>query len=172
MGGSREDGQLSLQKPGRTSRHFGLGSLAALVLLLAPGGCGSGFNRASAIESFRTANEEATPGQAECVVDALIDTYGVDQLESELGADPIDAGFEEAQFREMFRCGVAGDWRQQITDQLIENGVAPDDAPCVSDELFATMTDDDVDVLLSGEITDSFTDLFYTALESCDALNQ
>ena len=151
------------------SLRIRLGGVAALVFALPA--CGSGFDRSSAIESFRAANVEATEDQASCVVDALVDTYGLDQLEAELAADPIDAGFEEVQFREMFRCGVAGDWSRQITEQLIENGVAPDDAPCVSDELFATMSDDDIDVLLSGEITESFTDVFYTALETCNALN-
>ncbi len=136
-------------------------------------GCTSApsFDRASAIESFGDANTEATDEQAACVVDGLIERLGLEQLEAELSMQPLDAAFEETQFRQMFRCGVAGDWRAQITDQLVENGVDEEDAPCVSDELFETMSDDDIDVLLSGETTDSFNEKFLAALASCDALN-
>ena len=59
-----------------------LAGIAALLFALVA--CGSGFDRSSAIESFRVANEEATEDQASCVVDALVDTYGLDQLENEL----------------------------------------------------------------------------------------
>ncbi|MDH3681105.1 MAG: hypothetical protein OEV40_14295 [Acidimicrobiia bacterium] len=148
-------------------------SLLVAVAVGAAGGACSGqtFTREQAVESFQEANAEATVDQADCVVDALIERYGLDELGAQLAAEPLDADFEEAQFREMFVCDVAGDWRQQITDQLIENGVREADAPCVSDELFVTMDDDDIDVLLSGELTDSFADKFFAALLSCDALD-
>jgi len=134
-------------------------------------GCGGGASREAAIESFQDANPEATDEQAACVVDGLIDRYGLDELDAQLGTVPLDAAFEEDQFREMFVCGVDGDWRADITEQLIDNGVAAEDAPCVSDELFATMSDDDIGVLLTGQITDSFSETFYDALETCNALN-
>ncbi len=105
------------------------------------------------------------------MVDGLIERYGLEDLEAELSGDTVDADFEEDQFREMFVCGVDGDWRAEVTTQLIDNGVAAADAPCVTDDLFATMSDDDIGVLLTGEITESFADKFYDALESCDALN-
>ena len=146
-------------------------SFAALAGVAIVAGCGQGFSRDAAIDSFRETNEDVTGEQAACVVDGLIDRYGLDELESQLAASPLEASFEEDQFREMFVCGVAGDWRADITDQLIENGVAPDDAPCVSDELFATMSDDDIGVLLTGEITESFASTFAAALETCEALN-
>lgn len=114
-------------------------------------------------------NEDATEDEAACVVDGLIDRYGLDQLEQELGKEPLDPDFEEAQFREMFVCNVANDWQGQIEAQLVENGVPAEEAPCVSEELLATMSDDDIDVLLSGEITDSFTETFLAAVATCDA---
>ena len=145
--------------------------IGALGLLLVAVGCSQGLTREDAIESFRRANSEATEEQAACVVDGLIDRYGLADLEAELSAEPLGPDFEEDQFREMFVCGVDGDWRAEVTTQLIENGVAADDAPCVTDDLFATMSDDDIGVLLTGEITDSFSEKFYAALETCDALN-
>jgi hypothetical protein len=145
--------------------------VCALLPAVALAACGQGFSRDDAVDSFVTANPEATQEQGECVVDGLIERYGTAELEAELSEQPLDPTFEEEQFREMFRCGVAGDWRSDITAQLIDNGVAPDDAPCVSDELLATMTDDDIGVLLTGEITESFSAKFYAALETCEALN-
>ncbi|MGF1598339.1 MAG: hypothetical protein ACFCVK_15630 [Acidimicrobiales bacterium] len=133
-------------------------------------GCGQGFDRDHAIDTFVEANPEATPEQAACVVDELIERYGLDDLDNELRADTPDAGFEEEQFRQMFLCGVEGDIRRQLTDQLIANGIGEDDAPCVADALVDGITDDDVDVLLSGQITDEFNDKFHDALEECDAL--
>lgn len=145
--------------------------IGALGLLLLAVGCSQGLSREEAIESFLGTNSEATEEEAACVVDGLIDRYGLDDLEVELSEEPLGADFEEDQFREMFVCGVDGDWRAEVTTQLIDNGVAAEDAPCVTDDLFATMTDDDIGVLLTGEITDSFSEKFYAALETCHALN-
>ena len=139
--------------------------------MLAGASCGQGFNRVAAIESFGKANPEATSDQAACVVDRLIDRYGLDELESELGTEPLHPSFEEVQFREMFRCGLAGDVQAQVIRQLSDNGVSAEDAPCVAENLVQALTDDDVDVLLSGQITDEFATKFYEAMDDCDALN-
>ncbi len=146
--------------------------VGVLVLSVAAiGACGQSFTRSAAIESFQTANPDASEPEAACVVDGLIDRYGLEDLEAELGADPLDASFEEDQFREMVRCDVAGQWRDEIADQLVDNGVPERDAPCVADELLEVMDDDDIDVLLSGRITDQFQDKFLAALDACGALN-
>ena len=134
--------------------------------------CGEGaVTRQQAVESFQVANPDATAEQSGCVVDALIDQYGLEELADQLEADPVDPAFEESQFSQMFLCGMEGDVRDQISTQLEDAGVAADDAPCVADALVTSMDEDDVGVLLSGEITDSFAEKFYDALESCDALN-
>ncbi len=145
--------------------------LVGMILVVGLAGCGQAFSRQGAIDSFTTATPEATPEQAACVVDNLIDRYSLDQLEIELAADPPDPSFEESQFREMFRCGIVGDVEKQVTQQLILNGVSEADAPCVSERLVGTMTDDDIDVLLSGQISEQFSTKFRQAMDACDALN-
>ncbi len=134
-------------------------------------GCGQGFDRDAAIESFSEANPGATAGQAECVVDQLIDRYGIDQLGRELEATSPPPAFTENQFRAMFGCGIEGDVRDQIVQQLEANDVDPADAPCVADRLVADLSDDDIDVLLSGDITDEFLAKFVAAMEDCGAIN-
>ena len=166
MGGPGEDGQL------RSKRTSALGPAPlAVVAMLVGASCGQSFTRAAAIESFANANPEATSEQAACVVDRLDDRYGMDQLESELAFEPLDPAFEEAQFRDMFRCGLAGDVQSQISQQLSDNGVSDADAPCVAENLVQTMTDDDIDVLLSGQITNEFATKFFQAMDDCGALN-
>jgi hypothetical protein len=142
--------------------------LPAMILV----SCGQGVSRASLVSSFVEANPDASTEQAECVVDRLIDNFDLPALETELEAEPLTAGFEEAQFRAMFVCGIEGDVATQITDQLVANGVEEADAPCVSDALVGQMTDDDIDVLLSGDITDAFYAKFFAAMQSCGAVDQ
>ena len=144
---------------------------AALASSAAVASCGQDFDRQAAVDSFADANTEATDDQAACVVDELLDRYDLDELREELEAERIDAGFEETQFRAMFRCGLEGDVEAQITEQLTDAGVADADAPCVSAELVSGLTDDDIDVLLSGEITDEFSTKFLEAMDACGALN-
>ena len=147
-------------------------SLASFCLALCAVivGCGDGVTREASITRFQTDNPDVSPEQSTCVVDRLVERYGTSDLGVELERKPLDAGFQEAQFRAMFVCGVEGDVVDEITEQLTASGVAADDAPCVADELFQSMEDDDIDVLLSGEITPEYSEKFYTALESCDAL--
>lgn len=138
---------------------------------LVAAGCGQGFDREAAVSSFGEANPDVTTAQAECVVDRLIDRYGLGELEQELRNDPPDERFEEAQFRDMFACGVQGDVTDQVVEQLEANGVTEEYAPCVADHLVGDLTDGDIDVLLSGEITDEFFEKFVGAMEDCGAVN-
>ncbi|MGI9596084.1 MAG: hypothetical protein ACR2QK_07990 [Acidimicrobiales bacterium] len=138
---------------------------------MAAAGCGQAFDRDDAVAGFTAANPTATAAQSECVVDRLIDRYGLEGLEVELSADPADDDFTEVQFRDMFACGMEGDVRSQIVDQLVANDVSADDAPCVADALVDDLNDDDIDVLLSGDITDDFFSKFVSAMEQCGAIN-
>lgn len=134
-------------------------------------GCGQGgFDRAAAIESFGQANPETTATERACVVDRLIDRYDVDGLESELANDEPSVEFVEAQFRDMFACGVEGDVESQIADQLGAAGVGAEHTPCVAETLAQDLDDGDIDVLLSGDITEQFFDKFYSAMDRCGAL--
>ena len=105
------------------------------------------------------------------MVDRLVDRYGLDGLEEQLGADEPDDSFVEAQFRDMFACGIEGDVRTQIVDQLRANGVDEADAPCVADALVGDLDDADIDVLLSGQITDEFFAKFFAAMDRCGAVD-
>jgi len=154
----------------RPGRAITLGSTAVALTLLVVA-CGEDFTTERAVQSFQNANPDASLTESNCVVDLLVDEFGLERLETELEAEPPEAGFEEAQFRAMFRCGIEGDVEVQITEQLVASGVDDADAPCVSAELVEAMTDDDIDVLLSGEITEEFSTKFLEAMDACGALN-
>ncbi len=145
--------------------------LTTVALSLLAAGCGEEFTTERAVDSFQNANPDASLTESTCVVELLVDEFGLDRLESELAADLPEASFEEAQFRAMFRCGLEGDVEEQITEQLVATGVDAADAPCVSAELVGSMTDGDIDVLLSGEITEEFSTKFLEAMDACGALN-
>lgn len=144
--------------------------LAALVAIGPVVGCGQGRDRAGAITSFREANPDVSAGEAGCVVDRLIERYGLDGLVEELEAGTPDPTFTEAQFQDMFACGVEGDVEAQIAEQLEANGVDEADAPCVAEALTGDLEGDDIDVLLSGEITEEFMAKFVDAMEGCGAI--
>lgn len=130
------------------------------------------MDRSTLIEAFEENNPDVSTEQATCVVDRLLDRYELSELRTELETEPLSSGFEEAQFRDMFACGLQGDVRGQITEQLQANGVEAEYAPCVSDELVSDLTDADIDVLLSGEITEAFYQKFFAAMQTCGAVDQ
>ncbi len=132
--------------------------------------CGQGISRQSLITDFVAANPDVTNEQGECVVDELLDDRDLATMEAELAAEEVSPAFEEDQFRAMFRCGIEGDVGRQITEQLVASGVTAADAPCVSSALVDQMTDDDIDVLLSGEITEEFYAKFFDAMDGCGAI--
>ncbi len=142
------------------------------ILSLVMIGCSSTVDRDDLIEAFETNNPDVSTEQATCVVDRLLGRYELAGLQAELESDVLTPDFEEAQFRDMFACGLQGDVREQVTDQLEANGVGAEYAPCVSDELVSGLTDADIDVLLSGEITDAFYQKFFAAMETCGAIDQ
>jgi hypothetical protein len=144
---------------------------AAAIALAGVGGCGDGYSRDEALTGVTEANPELTDDQAACVVDGLIERYGLDAVEAGLAGGSADVAFAEAQYTEMFVCGVEGDVGQELTEQLEAVGVSPEDAPCVSDRVVGSLSDDDVDALLSGDITDELATKFATALEDCGALD-
>ena len=144
--------------------------IVMMAVLSVVAACGEGVTREALITSFVENNPEVSTEQAECVVDRLIGEYDLPRLEEELAATSPAVAFEEAQFRSMFVCGIEGDVGQQIADQLTANGVSSEDAPCVSERLVGEMTVSDIDVLLSGEITDEFYAKFFDAMDTCGAI--
>ncbi len=140
--------------------------------------CSSGFSKDQAIEAFQAANPDASTAEAACVIDALIETYEtepVDEsalggLEAELLAEPSRPEFVLDQYRAKFGCGMTEDVEAQLRRELAANGISAEAVGCVAEELAGSLTDDDLDVLINDEMTDSFYRTFFAAVESCDAL--
>lgn len=144
--------------------------LVVVVGALVLSACGSGFTREAAIDSFMVANTDATTAQAECVVDELVGIYTLDGLETELAAEPLSEEFELTQYRASFACGMRNDVRSQLIDQLQASGLSGEDARCAGETMADELDEDDLEVLISGELTDEFFDKYFVALEACDAL--
>jgi hypothetical protein len=142
---------------------------AAPVAAVAAGlaGCGDGYTRDEAVTAVVEANPELTGEQAECVANGLIERYGLDEMADQLGGG-ASGDFTEAQFTEMFLCGDVG---QVLTEQLETAGVSAEQAPCVSGEIVGSLSDDDVDALLSSEITPELSGKLTAAREACGALD-
>ena len=160
-----------------------MGPAAALVAVVAIiglllSGCSSGFSKDEAIEAFMSANPDASTAEATCVIDDLIETYedgpveesALDGLEAELLTDPPDPEFVLDQYRAKFGCGMTEDVEAQLRRELAENDISTEAVGCVAEELAGSLTDDDLDVLINDEMTDSFYRTFFAAVETCDAL--
>jgi len=146
-------------------------SMMALALFAVGAvGCGEGFDREAAVDSFMRANPEATNAQAGCVIDRQIDRYGLDGLATELEAEQASDDFIDIQFRDMFACGIDGDVEEQLVEQLLASGVEPGAVDCVAERIVDELGDDDIDVLVSGEITEDFMTTFIAAMEGCGAV--
>jgi hypothetical protein len=140
-----------------------------LGLAIFGAGCGQGFDRDAAIDSFQQANPDASGTQAACVVDRQIDRFGLDGLADQLDTDPPTDEFVDIQFRDMFACGMDGDVEEQLVELLQDSGVDAEAAPCVATEIVAELDDEDIDVLVSGDITDTFMSKFIAAMTECGA---
>lgn len=144
---------------------------AAVVAVVGLAGCAEGFTREAAVESFAAANPDATSDESACVVDELIDEYGLTELEQELANDPPFRSFTDAQFRASFGCGMTGPVVDQLVPQIVASGIAEEHAECVATELVDTVTDDELDALVSGASSETFGVRYLEAAESCGALN-
>ncbi len=140
------------------------------VAALGLAACAAEFTREAAIDSFVATNEDASRQQAGCVVDRLVDGYTLTGLEEELAAERLDADFEEAQFRAEFGCGMRSGVEASLVSQLEASGIETADAECAADELVDSLEESDLDVLLTGELTDTFYTKYFDSLERCDAL--
>lgn len=135
--------------------------------LLIGAACGAGTGRASAIEQFRDSNPGASDAESACVVDGLLDRYESAEIVAELTTSPQGAGFEEDQFREMFRCGLEGDIEETLVEQLRLAGIEGEEAACIVAELAESLTDADIDGLVSGSISEEFRIRFGDAMSGC-----
>ncbi len=142
----------------------------AAIVVVGLAGCSEGFTRDGAVESFVAVNTEASTDEAGCVVDDLIEQYGLEGLELELQRESPTESFATTQFRAMFACGMTSGVESSLTEQLQARGLAPAQAACAAEALTGSLDQDDLDVLISGELTDAFFDKYFVALEACDAL--
>ena len=108
---------------------------------------------------------------AVCAIDSLVSDLGAQAVVDELQLATPSVAFNEQQFRVLFACGETTAVREALEPQLVDQGTAPTDAPCVARELVETMDDDDLTVLLNSEITDAFYAKFFEAQEACGAVN-
>ena len=120
--------------------------------------------------SFADANRVESQTAA-CAIDSLVSELGAKSVVDELQLAAPSPAFNERQFRALFACGETTAVREALEPQLVQQGTAPVDAPCVARELAETMDDDDLTVLLDGEITDGFYAKFFEAQEACGAVN-
>jgi hypothetical protein len=139
---------------------------------MAMSSCGVVVNtKAELVSAFIDANPEVSKSEATCVIGVLTTDLGTAQLIANLWAEPVPRDFELAQFRAMFGCGIDDNVRAALEIQLVEQGTPTDKAPCVADAIVDKMTSDELDVLITGENTDEFYAKYFSAMESCGALN-
>ncbi len=134
--------------------------------------CGVVVNtNADLVQAFVDANPDVSNEQAQCVVAALTTELGTPQLIANLWAEPTPREFELAQFKAMFGCGIVEEVRSALRRQLVDQGVAPNKAPCVASAIVEQLSPDELDVLITGENTDEFYAKYFNAMESCGAIN-
>ncbi len=142
-------------------------ALVAPVLLAA---CASGLTREEADEAFLQSNPGASEVQAGCVVDELVELYGLDGLEVELEREAALSSFQTDQLRAMFGCGLTAEVEAELVRQLAATGIEAEAAKCAGQELTANLDAEGLEVLLSGEITDTFYEKYFLALQACGGL--
>ncbi|MEZ5380007.1 MAG: hypothetical protein R2733_26165 [Acidimicrobiales bacterium] len=138
--------------------------------MLLAGACSSPLTEDDLVEAYQASHPEVTDDQAACVVGALVDAFEVEGVELELEAPTPTAAFGEAQYRAQFHCGQTGDVHDQLVAMLLERDLEADAADCVATALVDQIDDDDLDVLVGGELTDQFFDKYFTATYDCGAL--
>lgn len=107
------------------------------------------------------------------MVDALIESFGLEGLQGELEAEEPTESFRGEQFRAMFGCGMTDRVESEVARQLLARDDADldeDQAACVAAELTADLDDTGLSVLISGEITPDFFGVYFEAVEACAAL--
>lgn len=141
---------------------------AAIVVLF--GGCSRELSEEDLAEAYQASNDNASATMSECIVGTLVDQFGVDGVEAELEAVTATQDFQRTQYQAEFRCGDTADVETQIEALLTARDGDPDAASCIASALVPKLDDSDLEVLLSGEMTDQFFDKYFVAVSDCDAL--
>ena len=150
----------------RAARRAAATVLASAALVA---GCGNEFTRDDVAASFATSAPDVPADAADCVVDDLIETFGIDGLAAELEAEQTSIVYAEADTRARLRCGLVGDVRAELVTELEGSGITSEASACVADALLSDLSDDDIEVLLSGASSEAFTQKYLDAAEDCGA---
>jgi hypothetical protein len=124
--------------------------------------------RAEVVDRLTDAYPEASLDQAGCVADRLADRYGLDTVTDLLGTGDDD--FNEDEYRDLFACGVVGDLRETLAQEIDNVGVGQAERECVSDSFLEALDDDDLDSLLEGQLSSDVFDHFSAALSNCGVM--
>ncbi len=144
--------------------------MVALFALVALPGCSRALTEDDLVEAYQLSYPAASDETAGCVVGELVDAYEIVGVETELAAVSSSAAFAEAQYLAQFHCGQTDDVLRQVIAMLVERDLDPDQANCVATALVGDLDDQDLEVLMRGEMTDQFFDKYFTATYDCDAL--
>ncbi len=121
------------------------------------------------VDAFASANE-LSPEVALCAVTSLQERFGFWELADQLAQSESTVRFQRRQLESIFACGDRAEVERQLEPQLVSQGVSAADAPCVAQSLAESMEVADLTVLYSGQTNDRFFELYFNAVESCDAL--
>ncbi len=121
------------------------------------------------VDSFAFANDVSAE-TATCAVGRLQEQFGFWELTDRLIEDDETVRFQRRQFEAIFECGDRTAIAEQLRPQLVTQGVAADDAECVSNAIADNMSAADLSVLYSGSTTDAFYSVYFESLETCGAL--
>ncbi len=113
---------------------------------------------------------DLTAEVAQCAVGSLQERFGFWELTDLLASDDLEDRFQRRQFEAIFSCGDRTSVVEQLRPQMIDQGVAEASATCVAEAVAAAMDVDDLAVLYTGDMSDRFYTLYFSALEACDAL--
>ena len=120
------------------------------------------------VDAFASANDLSVD-VAGCAVAMLQEQFGFWELADQLAQDSSTTRFQRRQLESIFECGDRTEVARQLEPQLVSQGIGAADAPCVAEGLAESMEVADLSVLYSGQTNDRFFELYFNAVEDCDA---
>lgn len=180
----------------RFSERACLGAALAVVALTLSA-CGASLDRDDAVDTYLLVNPDATPESANCVIDALLETYSEERVQTEIEAQrpsEVEDGSEananqetedlpgsevaivdlrdgsvSADFEEdQFRAAFScSDVAQQLQTELEASGLSATDATCVAASLTQNLDNQSIDALLSGVSDQVLDSKFRETMAGC-----
>lgn len=131
--------------------------------------CAKEVTRADLDEAVLRADEGASPIQASCIVDELVAIYGLDGVQTEMKREAPTHDFQTDRVMSQLRCGYFSAFKAPAMDTLMADGADHDQAQCVTTGFVSSITDSDIDHMVTGQSWDGFPveDKWFDALEAC-----